>query len=67
MAGRRNGLAGSIIVLIFIGSIGFFNLSQRPRFQTFRSVDVLQLLGTGMCYGVALAGIFALFRKRNEE
>ena len=67
MAVPKRGLAGSILVLIVIGSIGFFNLTQRPRFQTFHSVDVLQLLATGMCYGVALAGIFALLRRRNAE
>lgn len=67
MAAPRRGLAGSILVLIVIGSIGFFSLTQRPRFQAFHSVDVLQLLATGMCYGVALSGIFELLRRRNAE
>lgn len=62
MARRKGILPVSILVLIVVGSIGFLNLSQRPRFQAFHTVDVLQLLATGMCYGVALAGIFALVR-----
>ncbi|MFZ0921940.1 MAG: hypothetical protein WA020_02675, partial [Candidatus Acidiferrales bacterium] len=57
----------STLVLIVIGSVGFLNLSQRPRFQAFRTVDVLQLLATGMCYGVALAGILALRRKPSAQ
>lgn len=67
MAARRKGLASSIFVLIIIGSIGFLNLSRRPRFQAFHSVDVLQLLATGMCYGFALAGIAELARRRRAE
>lgn len=67
MAGRTRSLSVSILVLIVIGSVGFINLTQRPRFEAFHTVDVLQLLATGMCYGVALAGIFSLFRKPRAE
>lgn len=64
---RRRSLSASIFVLIVIGSVGFFNLTERPRFQAFHTVDILQLLATGMCYGVALAGIISLFRKPGAE
>ncbi|MGB7023100.1 MAG: hypothetical protein WBD73_04810 [Candidatus Acidiferrales bacterium] len=63
MAIRVRTTSASIVILIVIGSIGLFELMQRPRFQAFHAVDVLQLLATGMCYGVALAGIVSLFRK----
>ena len=66
MARRARNVATSVIGLILIGSIGFINLTQRPRFASFHAVDVLQLLGTGMCYGVALALIGTL-RKRSAE
>ncbi|MGH9409011.1 MAG: hypothetical protein ACRD1V_06115 [Vicinamibacterales bacterium] len=59
---QQRGLA-PVFVLIMIGSIGFLNLMERPRFQLFHTVDVVQLLATGMCYGVALAWIFVLARK----
>jgi len=65
MAKKRN-IATSVIGLILIGSIGLINLTQRPRFANFHTVDVLQLLGTGMCYGVALA-LIGLLRKRSTE
>ena len=67
MLRRGRSLGASVLVLIVIGSAGFFNLSERPRFQAFHTVDVLQLLATGMCYGVALAGILAFFRKPSVE
>ncbi|MGB6484828.1 MAG: hypothetical protein WBE86_15185 [Candidatus Acidiferrales bacterium] len=67
MARRTRTLLASILVLIVIGSVGFLNLSQRPRFQVFHTVDVLQLLATGMCYGVALAEILALLRKPSAQ
>lgn len=67
MAIRARTTSASILILIVIGSIGLFELMQRLRFQAFHAVDVLQLLATGMCYGVALAGIIALFRKSSAQ
>lgn len=63
--GMRNRW-GSILGLVVIGSIGFVDLAQRPRFASFHTVDVIQLLATGMCYGVALA-LLGTFRRRNPE
>jgi hypothetical protein len=65
MAKKRN-IATSVIGLILIGSIGLINLTQRPRFANFHTVDVLQLVATGMCYGVALA-LIGLLRKGSTE
>jgi hypothetical protein len=59
----RRSLAASILVLIMIGSVGFVHLSEQARFQTFHTVDVVQLLATGMCYGIALMLLFTLYRK----
>ena len=67
MARRTRALFASILAPIVVGSVGFLNLAQRPRFQAFHTVDVLQLLATGMCYGVALAQVFALLRKPRAE
>ena len=65
MAKRKRVLPITIFVLIFIGSIGFLNVTRKDRYKAFHAVDVLQLVATGMCYGVALAGIVAVFRKPN--
>lgn len=63
---RKRSLGVSISVLIVVGSIGLLDLAQRPRFANFHTVDVLQLLGTGMCYGVALS-LLGLFRKTRAD
>jgi hypothetical protein len=63
MSKRSKAIFSSIAVPVIVGSIGFINLTNRPRFQAFHTVDVIQLLATGMCYGVALAGIFVLVHK----
>lgn len=64
MADRRKGLLAALIFPIVIGSIGLLTLVQRPRFQAFHTVDVLQLLATGMCFGVALVTLLAWLRGR---
>ncbi len=64
MLARRRSVASAIIVPLIVGLIGFINLSQRPRFATYHSVDVLQLLATGMCFGVALSALVVLIRNR---
>lgn len=66
MARRARNVAISVLGLVVIGSIGFIDLAQRPRFANFHAVDVLQLLGTGMCYGAALA-LIGMLRKRGAE
>lgn len=59
---NRKPLGSVIFILIIIGSIGLMNLMHQPRFETYRTVDVVQLLGSGMCYGVALVAIIMLIR-----
>jgi hypothetical protein len=57
---RRRRLA-AIFVPAFVGLIGLFSLINRPRFQTYHTVDVLQLLASGMCFGIALVGMLRIF------
>lgn len=59
---NRKPLTSTIAVPLIIGILALVNLMQRPRFAAFHNVDVLQLLGSGMCFGVALAGLFSLVR-----
>ena len=67
MPARRKTIVSAIVVPLIIGLIGFFNLTQRPRFASFHSVDVLQLLASGMCFGVALSALIALIRSRSTS
>jgi hypothetical protein len=44
---------------LVIGLIPLMNVSRSPRFASFHTVDVLQLIGCGMWIGLALAWLFA--------
>ena len=59
---KRKSLAVAVLVPMIVGSIGLMNLMQRPGFDSFRTVDVIQLLASGMCFGVALSAVVALLR-----
>jgi hypothetical protein len=59
---NRKSLIPAVIVPLIVGLIGLMNLMNRPRFASFHNVDVLQLLVSGMCFGVALAMLIALLR-----
>jgi hypothetical protein len=58
----RKALVSAFAVPLIIGLSGLTNLMHQPRFESFRNVDVLQLLASGMCFGVALSALFALLR-----
>jgi hypothetical protein len=46
-------------------SFGVINLmSMAARLEAIRVVDVVQLIGVGMCFGAALVGIVTMLRKR---
>lgn len=62
MENKRN-MAAPFIVL-FIGLVGLFSLTERPRFEMYRTVDVIQLIASGMCFGVALILLIMIFRGR---
>jgi hypothetical protein len=59
---KRKSLTAAVLVPVLVGSIGLIHLTYQPRFDTFRAVDVIQLLASGMCFGVALSAVFALLR-----
>lgn len=58
----RKPLASAFVVLL-IGFIGLANITRQPRFEAFHAVDVLQLIASGMCFGVALSVVIATLRR----
>jgi hypothetical protein len=52
-------LRKSPLIPLIIGLFGFGNVSRNPRFASIHTVDVLQLLASGMCFGIALAALIA--------
>ncbi|MGB2593118.1 MAG: hypothetical protein WBG02_10995 [Candidatus Acidiferrum sp.] len=55
-------ITGFAFAPFLIGMIGLFNLMERPRFASIHTVDVVQLLASGACFGVAFAGVIATLR-----
>lgn len=64
MAGmdNRRKQYSALFLPLLIGSIGLMTASRRPEFESIRAVDVVQLIGCGMCFGVALCALFGLLR-----
>ena len=60
---RKRGAVAA--VLLIVGLIGLLQASRNPRFAAFHTVDVLQLIGTGMCFGVALVALLGRLKPRN--
>ena len=57
---RRRRFAPMFVVLAF-AILGGVNIIGSPRFANYRAVDIVYLLGTGMCFGAAIA-LFVMMR-----
>ncbi len=55
----------AVLILFVMGSVGLSNALGRPSLAALRTVDMLQILGSGMCFGVALAFIGFIVRDRS--
>ena len=62
MVDRRRPPIVVFIILLIVGVAGFSRVTQSPSFESYRTVDVVQLLGSGVCFGVALMGVILLIR-----
>ena len=60
---RRNGNA-AMAILLALGLVGLFSFVEGPRAAGYRAVDITQLVGYGMCMGVGIVGLFAIFRRK---
>jgi hypothetical protein len=59
---KRPGTA--VFIGVSFGAISLISMAARTRFEAIRALDVVQLIGAGMCFGVALVGIVIILRKR---
>jgi len=53
-----------VFVPLFIATMGFAaftNMASSPRFATFHTIDVVRLIASGMCFGLALAALLIFF------
>jgi hypothetical protein len=56
-------LASGVFVPLLIGLFAVFDLTQKSRFAAFHTVDVVQLVASGMCFGIALTALIEFIRK----
>lgn len=56
MAGRSESLRVFYVLCAF-GLISLFAMLSRPSLASIRAVDVVHLIGTGMCFGAALVAL----------
>lgn len=62
---RKRPPIALIILSLMIGLSGLYRVTQGASFESYRTVDVVQLLASGAGFGVALtAGMFMLVRPR---
>ena len=52
---------------VFFGLFALLNVASRPRFEAFRMVDVVTLIGVGMCFGAAIVSLVMLIRDRRSN
>ena len=52
------------IMPLIIGLGGLNRVMQSPNYEMYRAVDVVQLLGSGACFGVTIVGLIFTFRDR---
>ena len=52
-----------VAILVVIASAGFTRVAQSPEFGSIRTVDVVQLTGSGVCVGVAMTLMMTLIRR----
>ncbi len=53
MSSRRESLR-VVFVLTAFGLLSLVSMLARPSLATIRAVDVVHLIGTGMCFGAAI-------------
>jgi hypothetical protein len=63
---RRRPLLPAVVMPLIIGVAGFVRLMDQPRFAAYRTVDVVQRTGSGMCFGIAPAALIVFFRLPRE-
>ena len=60
MPNRKRPPVVALIIPLYFGLLGFYRVTQSPQFESYRTVDVIQLVASGGCFGVALTGLMVM-------
>jgi len=63
MVDRKRPPIAVWIIPLLIGFAGFYRVRQSPGFEMYRAVDIVQLLGSGVCFGAAMVGVIFMLRR----
>ena len=64
MTDRKRPPVVVLIILMFIALSGVYRVTQSPSFGMYRTVDIVQLLGSGVCFGAAMVGVIVSVLRR---
>ena len=53
------------LIPLLAAMAGFYRVTQSPSFEMYRTVDIVQLLGSGVCFGAAMVGLIASILRRS--
>lgn len=62
MENRKRTTIVNWLLPVVIGCAGFYRVTRAPYFGIYRALDLVQLLGSGVCFGAALVGMIFMFR-----
>ena len=65
MSDRADSLRVFFVLFAF-GLVSFLSMLSRPSLASIRAVDVVHLIGTGMCFGGALIALIGYFRSKKS-
>ena len=60
MPNRKRPPGVVFIIPLVIGLIGFSRVTQSPQFESYRTLDVVQLVASGASFGAALTGLIVM-------
>jgi hypothetical protein len=61
MEARKRPPAVVFVIPLVVGLLGFSRVTQGPQFDSYRNVDVVQILVSGACVGAAMTGLLFTF------
>jgi hypothetical protein len=60
MEARKRPPVVVFVIPLVVGLLGFSRVTQGPQFDSYRTVDVVQLLVSGGCVGAAMTGLLVM-------
>ena len=63
MIDRKRAPIVILMIPLFVGLAGFYRFTQSPRYEMYRAVDIVQLLGSGVCLGAVMVGVILMLRR----